>query len=132
MTALLLLTLAAPLDPDPDDLRPGLVGEYHSLADPKAAATRIDPKPAFTLGRSSPHPRIPAGPFEVTWTGVLSVRDPGPLSFSALVGGEVTVTVDGVTVLDGRGPTDASRVAGKATLTREPGYYPLVIRYRSL
>src|SRR4051812_12954051 len=134
MTALLLLLAlaAGPLDLDPDDLRPGLVGAYHSLAEPRAAAARIDPKPAFTLGRSSPHPRIPPGPFEVTWTGVLSIRDPGPLAFSAIVGGELTVTVDGVTVLDGRGPTDTSRVASKDTLTREPGYYPLTIRYRSL
>ncbi len=134
MTALLLLLAptAAPLDLEPDDLKLGLVGEYHSLAEPKAVATRIDPKPAFTLGRSSPHPRIPSGSFEVTWTGVLSVRDPGPLAFSAIVGGEVTVTVDGITVLDGRGATDTSRVIGKNTLTREPGYYPLTIRYRSL
>jgi mono/diheme cytochrome c family protein len=134
MTPLLLLLApaAGPLDLEPDDLRPGLVGEYRSLAEPKATANRIDPKPAFTLGRSSPHQRIPPGPFEVTWTGVLSVRDPGPLAFSAIVGGEVRVTIDDVTVLDGRGATDTARVAGKNTLTREPGYYPLTIRYRSL
>jgi glucose/arabinose dehydrogenase/mono/diheme cytochrome c family protein len=133
MTALLLLlTPAAPLDLDPDELRPGLVGEYRLIADPKASVTRIDTKPMFTLGRSSPHPRIPAGPFEVTWTGVVSVRDPGPLALTAIVGGEVAVTVDGVSVLDGRGPTDTSRLVAKATLTREPGYYPLTIRFRSL
>jgi mono/diheme cytochrome c family protein len=134
MTALLLLLAptAAPLDLDPDELRPGLVGEYRSLAEPRAVVHRIDPKPSFTLGRSSPHPRLPAGPFEVTWTGVLAVRDPGPLAFSAIVGGEVTVTIDGVTVLDGRGAIDTSRVVGKDTLTREPGYYPLTVRYRSL
>ena len=67
---------------------PASSAEYRSLADPKATVTRIEPKPAFTLGRSSPHPRIPPGPFEVTWTGVVSIRDPGPLAFSALVGGE--------------------------------------------
>ena len=43
------------------------------------------------------------------------------------------ILVDGgVTVLDGRGATDTTRLAGKATLTREPGYYPLTIRFRSL
>src|SRR5438309_10173624 len=105
MTPVLLLLsavgqTAGPLDLEPDERRPGLVGKYHSQADPMTGVARVDPKPAFTLGRSSPHPRIPAGPFEVTWAGVLSIRDSGPLKFSALVGGEVTVRVDGVTVLD--------------------------------
>jgi mono/diheme cytochrome c family protein len=132
MTALVLFTLAAgPLDVEPENLKPGLVGEYRSIAEPKAVAHRLDAKPAFTLGRSSPHPRIPVGPFEVTWTGVLSIRDPGPIAFSAIVGGELVITVDGVTVLDGRGATETSRVAGKP-LTRESGVYPLTIRFRSL
>ncbi|MBO0699582.1 MAG: c-type cytochrome, partial [Zavarzinella sp.] len=138
--AFLLGLLTTPLAPaadgrpdlEPDDLRPGLVAEYRSVADAKATVIRIEPKPAFTLGRSSPHPRIPPGPFEVTWTGVISIRDPGPITFSAFVGGDVSVTIDGVVVLTGRGPTDASRVTAKETLTREAGYYRLTIRYRSV
>src|SRR5262245_40936141 len=121
-----------PLDLEPEDLKPGLVAEYRSLADPKATVTRIEPKPAFTLGRSSPHPRIPPGPFEVTWTGVISVRDPGPITFFAFTGGEVSVAVDGAVLLTGRGPTDATRLVAKEALTREPGYYRLTIRYRSM
>src|SRR5688572_25730934 len=130
-----VVAAAAPpgrLDLEPEELRPGLVAEYRSLADPQAALTRVEPKSAFTLGRSSPHPRLPPGPFEVVWSGVIALREPEPVSFSALVGGEVTVAVDGVTVLDGRGPTDASRVAAKETLKRPPGYYRLTVRYRSL
>ena len=73
---------AGRLELEAGELRSGLVAEYRSLADAKAIVTRIEPKPAFTLGRSSPHPRIPAGPFEVTWSGVLTIRDPGPISFS--------------------------------------------------
>jgi mono/diheme cytochrome c family protein len=138
--ALLVGLLAAPLapaadgrlDPEPDDLKPGLVAEYRSVADPKATVTRIEPKPAFTLGRSSPHPRIPPGPFEVTWTGVVSIRDPGPITFSTFVGGDVSVTVDAVMVLTGHGTSDASRVTAKEALTREAGYYRLTVRYRSL
>lgn len=136
MTAAFLATLlapaAGPLDLDPEDLRPGLVAEYRSATDPKAVVTRIEPKPAFALGRSSPHPRIPPGPFEATWSGVLTVRDSGPITFSAFVGGVVTVTVDGVTVLDGTGKTETTQLAGKAPLTRDPGEYRLSIRYRSL
>jgi cytochrome c551/c552 len=129
----LLLPFVSSADPiGPDELRPGLVAEYHSLGDPKATLRRVDAKPAFALGHSSPHPRLPAGRFEVTWTGVISIRDPGPVNFFAFVGGEVTVAIDGETVIDGRGATDASRVDGKAALTRAPGLYPLTIRYRSL
>ena len=123
---------AGRLELEAGELKPGLVAEYRSLADTKTTLTRVEPKPAFTLGRSSPHPRIPPGPFEVVWSGALSIRDPGPISFSAFVGGELTVTVDGVTVLDGRGATETSRLMAKETLNREPGEYRVVIRYRSL
>ncbi|MBX9581231.1 MAG: hypothetical protein K2X87_13060, partial [Gemmataceae bacterium] len=120
-----------PPDLEPGELAPGLVAEYRSAADPGATVTRVE-KPAFYLGRSSPHPRLPPGPFEASWSGVVSLRDPGPVSCSALVGGEVTVAVDGVTVLAGRGTTDTARVAGKVSLDRPPGHYPIAVRYRSL
>lgn len=133
-----LLTLAPSadkpgrLDVEPEDLRPGLVAEYRSIVDAKVTVARIEAKPAFLLGRSSPHPRIPAGPFEVTWTGLISLRDPGPITFSAFVGGEVAVSIDGVVVFDSRGATETSRVIAKQALSREPGYYRISIRYRSL
>jgi cytochrome c551/c552 len=120
------------LDVEPDELRPGLVAVYRSLADPAAVLTRIEPKPTFFLGDSSPHPRLPAGPFEVTWTGVLLLREKAPVSFDALVSGTVTVEVDGVTVLQGKGITIRDRVAAKAAFDRPPGVYRLVVRYRSL
>jgi mono/diheme cytochrome c family protein len=120
------------LDLEPGDLKPGLVAEYRSLDTPRATATRVEPKPAFYLGRSSPHPRLPPGPFVATWSGVIAIKEPGPLTFSAFVGGELTVTIDGITVLEGRGLTDTSRVTAKVPLKRDPGSYRLTIRYRSL
>ena len=81
---LCLLAPAAPLDLEPGDLKPGLVAEYRCVAEPKATVARIEPKPAFTLGRSSPHPRLPPGPFEVTYTGVLQIKETGPIAFAAL------------------------------------------------
>jgi cytochrome c551/c552 len=135
MTSLVLCVLtaavAAPLDLEPGDLKPGLIAEYRSVAEPNTRVVRIEPKPAFTLGRSSPHPRIPAGPFEVTWSGVIQIKE-NPITFLAFVGGEVTVTVDGVIVLDGREMTDASQVTGKMPLKIAPGYYPFTVKYRSL
>jgi mono/diheme cytochrome c family protein len=123
---------AGPMDWSQDDVHPGLIAEYRSLADSKVTVTRIESKPAFTLGRTSPHPRIPPGPFEVTWKGWISIRDRDAITFSAIVGGELTVTVDDFTVLEGRGETETSRVAGKAGRAWEPGYYALKFKYRSL
>ncbi len=132
LVCLLPVAPAAPLDHEPDDLLPGLVATYRSVADEKATVTRIEAKPAFYLGRSSPHPRIPTGPFEVTWWGEISIKERGLITFSAFVGGEVTVTVDGVTVLEGKGQTDTSRITAKAPLKRDPGYYEFKVKFRSL
>src|SRR5262245_22399611 len=121
---------AAPADPE--DLRPGLLARYRSLSDSEATLTRLDRKPAFRLDHSSPHSRIPPGPFEATWSGMLLVNDEGPIRFEAYVLGELTVEVDGMVVLQGRGEQESTRLAGKQTLAREPGSYPLKIRYRSL
>jgi len=68
--------MAGGQDPEPlrigDELRPGLLAVYRSLAagPEEVPLTRIDSKPSFTWGTSSPHPRIAPGPFEATWTGV--------------------------------------------------------------
>src|SRR5438067_1882650 len=72
---------AGPLDVEVDDLRPGLAAQYRSLVDRDCSLSRIEAKPAFYLGFSSPHPRLPPGPFEVTWTGVLFLKDPAPIRF---------------------------------------------------
>src|SRR5262245_14426483 len=132
--ALALCLLTAPAAPvDPGELEPGgLVARYRSIAEPDARVTRVEPKPAFTLGRSSPHPRIPPGPFEVTYNGVLQIKERGGITFSAFVGGELTVTVDGETVLEGRGPTDTTQLKGKAALKRGPGHYTFVVKYKAL
>src|SRR5262245_14450691 len=62
---------AAPLDVELEDLRPGLPAVYRSLTDRDATLARVDLKPAFNLGHSSVHPRIPPGPFEATWSGII-------------------------------------------------------------
>jgi glucose/arabinose dehydrogenase/mono/diheme cytochrome c family protein len=121
-----------PLNYEPGELVPGLVAKYRSSGDDKPKVTCIEPKAAFYLGRSSPHPRIPPGPFEVTWSGVISIKERGAISFSAFVGGELNVTVDGVGVLDGRGQTDTTLLTAKNPLKREPGFYRFTVKYKSL
>jgi cytochrome c551/c552 len=122
---------AGPIELEPGDLRPGLVARYRSCVDQTATLARVEAKPAFALGRSSPHPRIPPGPFEVAYTGVIHIQEKGGIAFSAFVGGEVTVTVDGAVVLEGRGQTDNAQVKGKP-VAREPGYYKFEVKYQSI
>jgi cytochrome c551/c552 len=121
-----------PLDVEPEGLRSGLVAVYRPIGQDGPSLHRIDPKPAFYLGHSSPHPRIPPGGFEVVWDGIIQVNDPGPISFHAFLGGELSVEIDGVTVLRGSGPSDTSQLGPAETLTRPPGHYRLTIRYRWL
>jgi len=118
-------------DADFDSLRPGLIANYRSLVDAGAAFDRIEAKPAFSLGRSNPHARIPPGPFEAVWTGTLYVKDPGPIRFDGFVCGEVTAEIDGITVLDGRGDTETVKLDCRQELIRDVGLYPVRIRYRS-
>lgn len=136
VTFLGLLALSAlraePLDADPEDFAPGLIARYRSLRDADAALLRIDAKPAFALGGSSVHPRLPAGPFEATWTGAILLRDNGSVAFRAFVAGNLTLEIDGVAVLQGVGKSDAAAIAGSATLDRKPGWYPVKLTYRSL
>lgn len=122
---------SGPLDVEPEELRPGLWAEYRSVKDRDAALQRTEAKPAFFVGTSSPHPRLPDGPFEATWRGVIQLREPSPISFSARVGGDVTVEVDGVTVLGGRGLVDRPEVSPATVLRRPPGIYRLAIHYHS-
>ncbi|HVR73254.1 MAG TPA: hypothetical protein VMT52_02945, partial [Planctomycetota bacterium] len=112
--------------------RPGLIASYRSLVEPDASFSRIDLKPAFYLPEASIHPRLPAGPFEAAWTGHIRIEDEtAPIRLAAHVLGEVSVEVDGVTVLEGSGGDDRAWVEAGTPLEHEPGLYSLRIRYRS-
>src|SRR5579884_2354101 len=114
-----------------EQLQPGLLAVYRSGVDPNAILTRVESKPAFSLGISSPHPRLPPGPFEVVWTGVLLLRDAEPIAFDARVCGQLTVNVDGVTVLEGVGRRPTDRLVSRKPLVREPGPYRITIHFKS-
>jgi hypothetical protein len=91
---LFALLVQEPVKVAGDDVKPGLVAVYRSLVDPDATLTRIDAKPAFTLGDSSPHPRIPPGPFEVVWTGLILIQDADAITFR----GDAAIEIDGRSV----------------------------------
>lgn len=118
---------------DEEAAKPGLVAAYRSL-DPAATAAvvhRVDLKPAFYLGLDSPHPRIPPGLFEVVWTGSIRVPESGPITFDAIVGGALSIQVDGKTLLEGRGGSATSRLESQSALEQPNGLHRLLIRYRS-
>ncbi|WP_169981029.1 cytochrome c family protein, partial [Tautonia rosea] len=121
-----------PLDLGPEDVAPGLIAVYRSVDGNGPALHRVDAKPAFALSHSSPHPRIPDGPFEVEWDGVLLVNDTGPITFHAFLGGELEMVVDGVSVLRGIGHSDTNVLESVEPLSKPPGRYRVWIRYRSL
>lgn len=123
---------AAPVEVPEEGLQPGLLAVYRSLADDSAVIHRIEPKPAFYLGESSPHPRLPPGRFEVTWIGTVQLKELQPITFDARVCGEIAVQVDGVNVLEGRGNKAQDEVIGQTALRRPPGLYRFWARYRSL
>src|SRR5262245_34483669 len=89
MQQLRILTLLLLISPqhigaeEAEPERPGLLAHYRSLIDENATLTRVDARPAFSLGDSSPHPRLPQGPFAVTWSGMIRLREPGPIRFEA-------------------------------------------------
>jgi mono/diheme cytochrome c family protein/glucose/arabinose dehydrogenase len=110
------------------------VAVYRSLVPGAADATlaRVEAKPAFTLGHSSPHSRLPAGPFAVVWTGVLVAPEADTVHFAAYLGGEATLKVDHVTVLRGRGESDTTWVRSSEPFACRGGVYRLRLEYRSL
>jgi hypothetical protein len=124
-------------DEDEDDsgevLEPGLVAVYRSLdpAQVDATLTRIDAKPAFAIGDASPHPRIPAGPFEVVWTGLLDQTGDAPVRFGGYLGGTVTVHLDGTTVLDASSDRQDEWIEAATPVPCGFGRHEVRIVYRS-
>src|SRR5262245_29410834 len=117
---------------DEANLRPGLEATYYSLRSNHRAVSQIDTKPSFNWGISSPHPFFTREPFGVTWKGFLIVRESDSFRFQAFVTGFAKVTVDGVTVIDGRGEHQTSMLESSQPWKRGPGVYPISVDYRSL
>src|SRR5205814_3060915 len=114
-------------------LRSGLLAEYRTLMEESGAPPlrRIDSKPSFTWANSSPHPRLPGGPFEVTWTGSIDLKDKDAFHFSVWLSGEVRIVVDGMEVLREQNLDKERWYASSASLLRAPGIYRIQIFYRS-
>src|SRR5262245_54163814 len=90
-----------------DGLKPGLVAVYRSAgvkASAGALVVRIDLRPGFNWGSSSPHPRLGESGFEAIWRGSLILKeDVSFLRWGAYACGSLTLEIGGRAVLRGEG-----------------------------
>ncbi len=116
---------AEEIDPEEDDYPPGLLATYRSG---NRQIQRIDPDIAFNWGKEAPLPQIPAGPFSADWTSLLLVKQPGDYQISAYLEGELTVEIDGKTVLKGKRDTPGWIVGEK--YNQNFGEFELKVSYK--
>src|SRR5262249_26753254 len=82
-----------------EDLRPGLVATYRDGAG--RDVVQLDSAMALALkAGESANPRLDAGDGTVTWEGFLNVFRPSEYTFSVLLHGSFTLTIDGKVVLN--------------------------------
>lgn len=77
---------------------PGLLTE---LRGGEVVVRRVDAKPALAWGNEHPHPRLPPGPYSVTWSGWLKTLENDVLKFS--IEGEGAIEINGAPV---KGPLE--------------------------
>ena len=116
------------------EFRPGLLAEYRSLTKNPAVppVRRIDAKPSFSLGDMNPHPRLPPGPFSVTWTGRIDLDGDEQIRFGAFLSGELLVLVDGEAVLRTRNREKDAWQESRNPLSRAAGTFPIKIVFNSV
>jgi mono/diheme cytochrome c family protein len=112
-TFAVLLFGTSALAVDPSDLKPGLVTRY-AESEKEAQNTaihRLEPTVALTLNPGeTPHPRLAQGGYAV-WSGYINIVRPGKYTFSStLLGGKLSVLVNGKSVY--------SASANEETLTK--------------
>jgi glucose/arabinose dehydrogenase/cytochrome c551/c552 len=106
------------------ELRPGLLADYDS------GLFRIESKPAGTWGIAGPPPQVGATSLHITWTGVLELRDPGPLRLGGHVAGNVKVELNDETVLEAQSATGEA-LEWSDWCEHPVGEYRLRVEYRS-
>ncbi|HUG91669.1 MAG TPA: PQQ-dependent sugar dehydrogenase [Planctomycetaceae bacterium] len=117
---------AAAQDDSDEDFPPGLVARYAAGG---RTVERVDPDVAFVWNGDAPDVRLPHGPFEAAWEGLLLVREPGEYRFHVYVHGEAAVEVEGAGVLSG-GRESAGWIDG-TPVTLGFGEKPFKLTYRS-
>ncbi|MBI4606216.1 MAG: hypothetical protein HY721_29975 [Planctomycetes bacterium] len=137
--ALLSLTLPAAAQ-EPSPLAPGWIAAYQVAGGPgpPRSIVRVEPRPAFTWGLSSPHPVLGTSRFRARWTGTLVLEEEDRVRWAARVAGRVALRVDGALALEGArgggeggdGDGDGSWVEGVPATLAE-GEHEVALEYES-
>jgi hypothetical protein len=129
----ILLVLAATGDgncfaqPDEESqYRPGLIGQYQTA---DQTICRVDEAVVFDWTGPSPDPRLPAGDFNVRWTGKLFVLAGGTYRLRVFGAGEFELALGGAPLLSGRAAEAVWHAGQPVELSY--GYVSLDLRYRA-
>ena len=129
LAAALILFFAFPvglaLAQDDDELARGLNVEF--TAGGRTVSESVE-SVSFDWQSASPDPRLPAGPFEATWSGMLLIQQPGKHRFYAYVDGQVEVRLANEVVFAGQS-TKPQWIEGK-DVNPELGLQPFEVTYR--
>jgi cbb3-type cytochrome oxidase cytochrome c subunit len=95
-TVILCLPSASMAQEEDDDFSPGLLARYSMGQD---TVERVDWTLGFDWGGAAPDQRLPRGKFAAQWSGNLLARLPGTHRFHAFLAGDVSIMIDGKSVL---------------------------------
>jgi mono/diheme cytochrome c family protein len=94
------LVLTSPLRAqDEDDEEPTIPGLLTEFSAEGTTVERFDPGLNYDWGKSAPDPRLPKGPFLASWQGMLVTKQTTKYRFHAWLHGDVTMILEGRTVL---------------------------------
>jgi mono/diheme cytochrome c family protein len=112
-----------------DDATPpaGLVAAYRSVRS-SDDVVRVDSDVQFDWGSHSPDLRVPAGPFQATWRGTLTVPTTATYTFHLHAVGAARVVVAGRTQIEGTAPT--AQWLNGSPVRLERGSVPIEVQFR--
>ncbi|MEO2030272.1 MAG: c-type cytochrome [Fuerstiella sp.] len=108
---------------DDEDFPPGLLAKY---AVGEHTIERVDKVLSFDWGGAAPDQRLPRGEFSARWSGSLLARLPGTHRFHAFLAGDLSIEVDGETVLKA---TKQWGFASGKSIELTPGDHEITITY---
>lgn len=84
---------------DEDDEEPTIPGLLTEFSAEGTTVERFDPGLNYDWGKAAPDPRLPKGPFLASWQGMLVTKQTTKYRFHAWLHGDVTMLLEGRTVL---------------------------------
>ncbi|MEO2015281.1 MAG: c-type cytochrome, partial [Fuerstiella sp.] len=108
---------------DDEDFPPGLLAKYSAG---EHTIERVDKVLSFDWGDAAPDQRLPPGDFSAQWSGSLLARLPGTHRFHAFLAGELSIEIDGETVLKA---SEQWGFASGKSIELTPGDHEITVTY---